>query len=116
MRDEVAPECLKKFGEIANSFLRNDGIERPAMSDVVWALEFALQLQETAERNAQIISGDEVYMGRVGVKPDGSQPTTSRVTRGGCAITSDNDDLFSVSSPRSTVTSRVSTSGKIGLC
>ena len=115
LRDEVAPECLKKFGEIADSCLRNNGIERPAMSDVVWALEFALQLQETAERNAQIIGGDEVYMGRVGVKPDGSQPTTSTVTRGGGA-TSDNDDLFSVSSPRSTITSGVSTSGKIGLC
>ena len=51
----LAPECLKKFGEIADSCLRNDGIERPAMSDGVRALEFALQLQETAERNAQII-------------------------------------------------------------
>ena len=29
LRDEVAPECLKKFGEIADSCLRNDGIERP---------------------------------------------------------------------------------------
>ena len=55
-------------------------------------------------------------MGRVGVKPDGSQPTTSTVTRGGGATTSYNDDLFSVSSPRSTVASGVSTSGKIGLC
>ncbi|RVW97987.1 Receptor-like protein kinase FERONIA [Vitis vinifera] len=95
LRDEVAPECLKKFGEIADSCVRNEGIERPPMSDVVWALEFALQLQETAERNAQINSGDEVYMGRVGVKPDGSQPSSSAVTRGG-ATTSDNDDLFSV--------------------
>ncbi|RVW39234.1 Receptor-like protein kinase FERONIA [Vitis vinifera] len=111
LRDEVAPECLKKFGEIADSCVRNEGIERPPMSDVVWALEFALQLQETAERNAQINSGDEVYMGRVGVKPDGSQPSSSAVTRGG-ATTSDNDDLFSVSRSRSTVTSGVSTSGK----
>ena len=44
LRDEVAPECLKKFGEIVDSCLCNDGIERPAMSDLVWALEFALQL------------------------------------------------------------------------
>ena len=51
----LALECLKKFGDIADSCLRNDGIERPAMSDVVLALEFALQFQETTERNAQII-------------------------------------------------------------
>ena len=44
LRDEVVSECLKKFGEIVDSCLRNDGIERPAMSEVVWALEFALQL------------------------------------------------------------------------
>ncbi|KAJ9683077.1 hypothetical protein PVL29_018882 [Vitis rotundifolia] len=109
LRDEVAPECLKKFGEIADSCVRDKGIERPPMSDVVWALEFALQLQETAERNSQINSGDEVYIGRVGIKPDGSQPSPISVTRG-AATTSDNDDLISVSSSSSIVTSGVSTS------
>ena len=109
LRDEVAPECLKKFGEIADSCVRDKGIERPPMSDVVWALEFALQLQETAERNSQINSGDEVYIGRVGIKPDGSQPSPITVTRGGTS-TSDHDDLISVSSSSTTVTSRVSTS------
>ena len=44
---------MKKFGETEG--LRDDGIERPAMSDVVWALEFALQLQETVERKGQIV-------------------------------------------------------------
>ncbi|KAL6321897.1 hypothetical protein AAG906_035605 [Vitis piasezkii] len=109
LRDEVAPECMKKFGEIVDSCVRDKGIERPPMSDVVWALEFALQLQETAERNSQINSGDEVYIGRVGIKPNGSQPSPITVTRGG-ATTSDNNGLISVSSSSSTVTSRLSTS------
>ena len=109
IRDEDAPECLKKFGEIADSCVRDKGIERPPMSDVVWALEFALQLQETAERNSQINSGDEVYIGRVGIKPDGSQPSPITVTCGG-ATTSDNNGLVSVSSSSSTVTSGLSTS------
>lgn len=51
MKGEIAPDCLKKFGEIAESCVRDEAIERPTMSDVVWSLEFALQLQETAEKN-----------------------------------------------------------------
>ncbi|PNX93527.1 receptor-like protein kinase FERONIA-like protein [Trifolium pratense] len=46
----IAPECLRKFGEIANSCLLDDGTMRPSMNDVVWMLEFALQLQESAEQ------------------------------------------------------------------
>ncbi|XVF20788.1 hypothetical protein REPUB_Repub12eG0033400 [Reevesia pubescens] len=51
LRGEIAPECLKKFCEIAESCVSDEAIERPTMSDVVWSLEFALQLQETAEKN-----------------------------------------------------------------
>lgn len=51
LKGEIAPDCLKKFGEIAESCVRDEAIERPTMSDVVWSLEFALQLQETAEKN-----------------------------------------------------------------
>ena len=108
LRDEVALECLKKFGEIADSCVRDEGIERPPMSDVVWALEFALQLQETTEKNSQINNGDEVYIGRVGIKPDGSQLNPIVVTRGG-ATTSDNDGLISMSRSSITVTSGLST-------
>jgi serine/threonine protein kinase len=46
----IAPECLRKFGEIAVSCLLDDGTLRPSMNDVVWMLEFALQLQESAEQ------------------------------------------------------------------
>ncbi|KAF8399634.1 hypothetical protein HHK36_015503 [Tetracentron sinense] len=53
LRGKISPECLKKFGEIAESCLLDQGIERPAMGDVVWNLEFALQLQETAEESSK---------------------------------------------------------------
>ncbi|KAL3629474.1 hypothetical protein CASFOL_026696 [Castilleja foliolosa] len=46
---QIAPECLGKFVETAVSCLGDKGIERPAMNDVVWSLEFAMQLQEAAE-------------------------------------------------------------------
>ncbi|KAL3568098.1 hypothetical protein D5086_030749 [Populus alba] len=34
--------------------LLENGIERPSMTDVVWGLEFALQLQESAEENVKV--------------------------------------------------------------
>ncbi|GFS30505.1 malectin/receptor-like protein kinase family protein [Actinidia rufa] len=60
---QIAPECLRKFGEIVDSCLRDEGIQRPTMSDVVWGLEFAIQLQDAAERN-KISGGD--WIGIVG--------------------------------------------------
>ncbi|KAF8399632.1 hypothetical protein HHK36_015501 [Tetracentron sinense] len=53
LRGKISPECLKKFGEIAENCLHNQGIERPAMGDVVWNLEFALHLHETAEESSK---------------------------------------------------------------
>ncbi|KAF9663834.1 hypothetical protein SADUNF_Sadunf17G0093200 [Salix dunnii] len=46
---KISPDCLKKFVEVAVRCLLQNGIERPSMTDVVWGLEFALQLQESAE-------------------------------------------------------------------
>ncbi|GJZ34661.1 receptor-like protein kinase FERONIA [Tanacetum coccineum] len=42
--DQIAPGCLRKFGEVANSCLHQEGCERPAMDEIVWGLEFALEL------------------------------------------------------------------------
>ncbi|XP_076931042.1 receptor-like protein kinase FERONIA [Bidens hawaiensis] len=47
----VSAECLRQFGEVAVRCLKEHS-ERPTMDDVVWGLEFALQLQETAEKTA----------------------------------------------------------------
>ncbi|KAB1211568.1 Receptor-like protein kinase FERONIA [Morella rubra] len=54
---KIAPECLKKFGEIAVNCLRDDGIERPTMEGVVGDLEFALQLQESRNERKSAIGG-----------------------------------------------------------
>ncbi|XP_061355151.1 receptor-like protein kinase FERONIA [Gastrolobium bilobum] len=65
LKGSIAPECLRKFGEIGVSCLLDDGTQRPSMNDVVWMLEFALQLQESAEQR------DENGVGMV-VKRDDS--------------------------------------------
>uniref|UniRef100_A0A6N2N004 Protein kinase domain-containing protein n=1 Tax=Salix viminalis TaxID=40686 RepID=A0A6N2N004_SALVM len=57
LKGEAAPVSINKFAEIANSCLHGQGIERPKMGDVVWGLEFALQLQQTAEKNPNSVDG-----------------------------------------------------------
>ncbi|KAH7520250.1 hypothetical protein FEM48_Zijuj08G0124200 [Ziziphus jujuba var. spinosa] len=50
LRGQIDSNSLRKFSDIAEKCLQEDGADRPTMSDVIWDLEYALQLQQTATR------------------------------------------------------------------
>jgi serine/threonine protein kinase len=54
LKGKIAPECLKKYCEIAVNCLLDNGVERPSMNDVVWGLEFALLLQESDHKDGRV--------------------------------------------------------------
>ncbi|MED6130366.1 hypothetical protein PIB30_000263 [Stylosanthes scabra] len=60
LQGEISFDCLKKFGEIANKCLADNGLERPSMGDVLWTLELALQLQKKKNPDAGKLEGKEI--------------------------------------------------------
>jgi len=49
IKDSITAECLKSYCQMVLSCLHDDGNQRMSMSDVVGALEFALQLEMSEE-------------------------------------------------------------------
>ncbi|KAL3844588.1 hypothetical protein ACJIZ3_001991 [Penstemon smallii] len=93
LKDEIAPECLSKYIETALMCLRDRGTERPAMSDVVWSLEFAMQLQEAAEKRDVDVAMDIVGGGFSPL----AKPSFPLLWNGGPNST-DHEEMFSGSS------------------
>ncbi|XP_020102722.1 receptor-like protein kinase FERONIA [Ananas comosus] len=107
LKGKIAPQCFKKFAETAEKCVADVGIERPSMGDVLWNLEFALQLQESAEESGSLIGGmsDEgTPLMMASVKKGSDDPlmesttttttttTTTSVSIGGRSVASEDSD------------------------
>ncbi|KAI4352427.1 hypothetical protein L6164_006680 [Bauhinia variegata] len=49
LRGTITPQCLNSYVDMALKCLLEDGNQRPSMNDLVWGLEFTIQLQESME-------------------------------------------------------------------
>lgn len=56
----IRPEALRKYGETVEKCLAEYGVERPTMGDVLWNLEFVLQLQEAGPDISNIDSMNQI--------------------------------------------------------
>ena len=63
LKGKIAPECFKVYVEVAERCVRDHGIQRPTMNDVMERLEFASGLQENANAEQEKFNpgGDITY-------------------------------------------------------
>ncbi|KAH7388307.1 hypothetical protein KP509_16G069400 [Ceratopteris richardii] len=67
---KISKESLKKFGETAEKCLAESGLDRPTMGDILWNLEYALQLHETSAEKEMDTSNPRVKEINVKVVPE----------------------------------------------
>ncbi|KAL5732146.1 non-specific serine/threonine protein kinase [Ranunculus cassubicifolius] len=69
LKGKINHECLKKFVDTAEKCLSDQGMLRPSMGDVLWNLEFALQLHENPN-GASLIAVERSKSSEPGIRPD----------------------------------------------
>ncbi|XP_044500553.1 receptor-like protein kinase ANXUR1 [Mangifera indica] len=88
LKGKITPECYNKFVDTAQKCLSENGYQRPSMGDVLWNLEFALQLQENPDAASTIdrsYGSQEAPISRESPSSD-SEPEISERSEGSNAI------------------------------
>ncbi|RYQ79152.1 hypothetical protein Ahy_Scaffold6g107850 isoform E [Arachis hypogaea] len=73
LRGNYCPESLAKFGEIAEKCLADDGKSRPTMGEVLWHLEYVLQLHEAWLNRDSIVTSFSSSQDLRGAKDGGQE-------------------------------------------
>ncbi|KAG0473708.1 hypothetical protein HPP92_015565 [Vanilla planifolia] len=82
----IRTKSLEKFVETAVKCLADYGVDRPTMGDVLWSLEYSLQLQGSVPTTSKMDSlnevaqlSSEVHEGKSGLKDNLSDASMSNV-------------------------------------
>ncbi|KAI3927392.1 hypothetical protein MKX01_027623 [Papaver californicum] len=86
--ETVNTASLKKYIEAAEKCLEDYGVDRPSMGDVLWNLEYALQLQESSSRPSHT-APDENISKVIVVEEDSSNEDTNTPNTADIELTAD---------------------------